>query len=113
MVGVCFLAGFYGVSLTSAQFAALTLNAITVSMTAPGIPGGAIIVMAPLLNSVGIPPEGMAMLLAVDTLPDMFRTAATVSCWVGAASLFNPQSHSSAIERVEMNPIEWTSLRCS
>jgi proton glutamate symport protein len=98
MVGVCALAGFYGVSLSSAQFAALILNAIVVSMTAPGIPGGAIIVMAPMLASAGIPLEGMAMLLAVDTLPDMFRTTTTVSCWVGAASLLNPRGQSVAIE---------------
>jgi Na+/H+-dicarboxylate symporter len=91
MVGVCGLAGFYGVPLSSTQFAVLILNAIVVSMTAPGIPGGAIIVMAPMLASAGIPLEGMAMLLAVDTLPDMFRTTTTVSCWVGAASLLNPR----------------------
>jgi Na+/H+-dicarboxylate symporter len=97
MVGVCALAGFYGVPLSSAQFAVLTLNAIVVSMTAPGIPGGAIIVMAPMLASAGIPLEGMAMLLAVDTLPDMFRTTTTVSCWVGAASLLTPRGESVAM----------------
>lgn len=98
MVGVCFLAGFYGVSLSSAQFAALALNAIAVSMTTPGIPGGAIIVMSPMLASAGIPLEGMAMLLAVDTLPDMFRTTLTVSCWLGAASLLKPQVPSATVE---------------
>jgi Na+/H+-dicarboxylate symporter len=92
MVGVCFLAGFYGVHLSSAQFAVLALNAIAVSITTPGIPGGGIIVMAPMLASAGIPLEGMAMLLAVDTLPDMFRTAATVACWLGAASLLKPRA---------------------
>jgi len=92
------MAGFYGVSLSPAQFATLALNAIAVSMTTPGIPGGAIIVMAPMLASAGIPLEGMAMLLGVDTLPDMFRTTATVSCWVGAASLLNPREHSAAID---------------
>jgi Na+/H+-dicarboxylate symporter len=53
-----------------------------------------------MLASAGIPLEGMAMLLAVDTLPDMFRTTATVSCWVGAASLLNPREHSAAIEGI-------------
>jgi Na+/H+-dicarboxylate symporter len=98
LVGVCALAGFYGVSLSSTQFGVLILNAIAVSMTAPGIPGGSIIVMAPMLSSAGIPLGGMAMLLAVDTLPDMFRTTATVSCWVGAASLLTPRGPSTAIE---------------
>ena len=98
MVGVCALAGFYGVSLSSAQFAILALNAIAVSIITPGIPGGAIIVMSPMLASAGIPLEGMAMLLAVDTLPDMFRTTATVSCWLGAASLLKPRVQSAAID---------------
>lgn len=91
IVGVCFLAGFYGVHLSSAQFAVLALYAIAVSMSTPGIPGGGIIVMAPMLASAGIPLEGMAMLLAVDMLPDMFRTASTVACWLGAASLLKPR----------------------
>jgi Na+/H+-dicarboxylate symporter len=98
MVGVCFLAGFYGVSLSPAQFVALALNAIAVSMTTPGIPGGAIIVMSPMLASAGIPLEGMAMLLAVDTLPDMFRTTVTVSCWLGAASLLKSRVQATATE---------------
>ena len=85
-------------SLSSAQFAALALNAIAVSMITPGIPGGAIIVMSPMLASAGIPLEGMAMLLAVDTLPDMFRTTVTVSCWLGAASLLKPRVQSAVIE---------------
>jgi proton glutamate symport protein len=98
MVGVCFLAGLYGVSLSSTQLVALALNAMAVSMTAPGIPGGAIIVMSPMLASAGIPLEGMAMLLAVDTIPDMFRTTVTVSCWLGAASLLKPRVQSAATE---------------
>jgi proton glutamate symport protein len=98
MVGVCFMAGFYGVSLSPAQFATLALNAIAVSMTTPGIPGGAIIVMSPMLASAGIPLGGIAMLLAVDTLPDMFRTTLTVTCWLGAASLLKPKAPSAEIE---------------
>ena len=42
IVGVCFLAGFYGVHLSAAQFVVLALNAIAVSITTPGIPGGAL-----------------------------------------------------------------------
>ena len=98
MVGVCFLAGFYGVTLSNAQFATLALNAIAVSMITPGIPGGAIIVMSPMLASAGIPLDGMAMLLAVDALPDMFRTTLTVSCWLGAASLLKPKAQPVVIE---------------
>ncbi len=43
---------------------------------------------------------GVAILLAVDTLPDMFRTAVTVSCWLGAASLLQPRVATAAIDAV-------------
>jgi len=97
IVGVCFLAGFYGVHLSPAQLAVLALYGIAVSMSTPGIPGGGIIVMAPMLASAGVPLEGMAMLLAVDMLPDMFRTATTVACWLGAASLLKTRAQSATI----------------
>src|ERR1700722_10662295 len=63
------------------------VSAVAVSLTVPGIPGGAIIVMTPILTSIGIPLAGMAMLLAVDTIPDMFRTLANVTGWLSAAAI--------------------------
>lgn len=89
MVGICFLASFYGVPLSWTQLAGVAVSAVAVSLTVPGIPGGAIIVMAPILSSAGIPLDGMAMLLAVDTVPDMFRTMANVTGWLSAGSLLS------------------------
>jgi Na+/H+-dicarboxylate symporter len=89
MVGICFLASFYGVPLSWARLAAIAVNAVGISLTVPGIPGGAIIVMTPILSSMGIPVEGMAMLLAVDTIPDMFRTMANVTGWLSAGAILS------------------------
>lgn len=89
MVGICFLASFYGVPLSWTQLAGIAVSAIAVSLTVPGIPGGAIIVMAPILASAGIPLGGMAMLLAVDTIPDMFRTTANVTGWLSAGVILS------------------------
>ena len=89
MVGICFLASFYGVPLSWARLAAIAVNAVGISLTIPGIPGGAIIVMTPILSSMGIPLEGMAMLLAVDTIPDMFRTMANVTGWLSAGAILS------------------------
>jgi proton glutamate symport protein len=89
MVGICFLAGFYGVPLSLARLAAIAVSAVGISLTVPGIPGGAIIVMTPILSSMGIPLEGMAMLLAVDTIPDMFRTMANVTGWLSAGAILS------------------------
>jgi Na+/H+-dicarboxylate symporter len=91
MVGVCFLARFYGVSLSWVQLASVVANAVAISLTVPGIPGGAIIVMTPVLASLGIPAGGMAMLLAVDTIPDMFRTLANVTGWLSAGAILSPK----------------------
>jgi proton glutamate symport protein len=65
------------------------VSAVAVSLTVPGIPGGAIIVMTPILASAGIPLGGMAMLLAVDTIPDMFRTMANVTGWLSAGAILS------------------------
>ena len=45
----------------------------------PGVPGGSIIAMVPVLAAARLPMEGIGILLAVDTIPDMFRTAANVT----------------------------------
>jgi proton glutamate symport protein len=89
MVGICFLATFYGVALSWTQLAGIVVSAVAVSLTVPGIPGGAIIVMTPILASAGIPLGGMAMLLAVDTIPDMFRTMANVTGWLSAGAILS------------------------
>jgi len=89
MVGICFLATFYGVPLSWIQLAGIAVSAVAVSLTVPGSPGGAIIVMTPILASAGIPVGGMAMLLAVDTIPDMFRTTANVTGWLSAGVILS------------------------
>jgi Na+/H+-dicarboxylate symporter len=89
VVGICFLATFYGVSLSWTQLAMIIISAVAISLTVPGIPGGAIIVMTPILTSVGIPLAGMAMLLAVDTVPDMFRTLANVTGWLSTGVILS------------------------
>jgi proton glutamate symport protein len=89
VVGISFLASFYGIPLSWSKLASIAVNAIAVSLTIPGIPGGAIIVMSPILSAMGIPLEGMAMLLAVDTIPDMFRTMANVTGWLSAGAILS------------------------
>ena len=110
MVGICFLATFYGVPLYWTQLAGIVVSAVAVSLTIPGIPGGAIIVMTPILSSAGIPLGGMAMLLAVDTIPDMFRTMANVTGWLSAGAILSSislriTSDVSSQDQLERDPI--------
>src|SRR6185436_14542127 len=78
-VGVLFLARLYGVSLSPAQLASVAFTSVLATFTVPGIPGGSIIAMVPVLASVDLPIDGIGILLAVDTIPDMFRTTANAT----------------------------------
>lgn len=83
-VGVAFVARLYGVDLSVAQLATIVLTVVLTTFSVPGIPGGSIIVMVPVLISAGVPVEGMGILLGVDTIPDMFRTATNVTADMAA-----------------------------
>jgi hypothetical protein len=78
-VGVLFLARLYGVVLSPAQLASVVFTVVLTSFTIPGIPGGSIIAMVPVLAAVNLPIDGIGILLAVDTIPDMFRTTGNVT----------------------------------
>ena len=78
-VGVIFLARLFGVTLTISQFASVVVAVVLASFAVPGIPGGSIIAMVPVLGAANIPIDGIGILLAVDTIPDMFRTTANIT----------------------------------
>ena len=84
-VGAVFIARLYGADLTSAQVLTAAATAVLTSFSIPGIPGGSIIAMVPVLASVGLPTEGIGVLLGVDTIPDAFRTTANVTGQMAAA----------------------------
>ncbi len=85
--GAVFIGRLYGVSISPTQLATIVLTAVVTSFSIPGIPGGSIIAMAPVLASAGLPVEGIGILLGVDTIPDMFRTAANVTGQLAAATI--------------------------
>ena len=80
-----FLARLYGIPVTSAQLITIAASAVLLSFSVPGIPAGVLLVMVPVLASVGIPAEGIGILLAVDIIPDMFRTVTNVTADMVAA----------------------------
>jgi len=85
--GVLFIARLYGVALTPADLVTVGVTSVLLSFSVPGIPGGSILIMAPVLLGVGLPVEGIGILLAVDTIPDMVRTTANVTGSMAAAAL--------------------------
>ena len=78
-VGVLFLARLFGVTLTASQLASVVVAVVLASFAVPGIPGGSIVAMVPVLAAANLPIEGVGILLAVDTIPDMFRTTANLT----------------------------------
>ena len=89
-VGVLFIAALYGIDLTAAQLVIVGATSVLLTFSAPGIPGGSILIMAPVLLAVGLPAEGVGILLGVDTIPDIFRTVANVTGAMTAAVVLDP-----------------------
>lgn len=85
IVGAYFIAYFYGITLEPLHLMTMVVTSILASFTVPGVPGGGVIAALPVLMSVGLPVEGIGILLAVDTIPDIFRTTANVTGNMGAA----------------------------
>ena len=78
-VGALFVAQLYGIALGPAQLAAIAATTVVTTFSIPGIPGGSILMIVPVLMAAGVPVEGVGLLLGVDTIPDMFRTTTNVT----------------------------------
>ncbi|MGH7552894.1 MAG: dicarboxylate/amino acid:cation symporter [Longimicrobiales bacterium] len=87
ITGVLFVARLYGVDLAPVQLATVALTTVLITFSIPGVPAGSILIMAPVLISVGLPAEGIGILLGVDTIPDMFRTTTNVTGTMTAATI--------------------------
>jgi DAACS family dicarboxylate/amino acid:cation (Na+ or H+) symporter len=84
-VTVLFLAQFYGVSLTLAQQVTVVFICILGGVGTAGVPAGSIPVVAMILGMIGVPAEGIGMILGVDRLLDMCRTTLNVTGDLAAA----------------------------
>ncbi len=88
-IGVLFVASLYGVALDMTQVLTVALTSVLLTFSVPGVPGGSIVIMVPVLLSVGLPPEAAGILLGVDTIPDMFRTTTNVTGTMSAATILS------------------------
>ena len=94
-VGVLFLARLFDVPLTVPELALVVFAVVLASFAVPGIPGGSIVAMAPVLAAANLPLEGIGILLAVDTIPDMFRTTANLTGAMTLAAILPSNDESS------------------
>jgi DAACS family dicarboxylate/amino acid:cation (Na+ or H+) symporter len=84
-VTVLFLAQFYGVHLSLAQQLTVVFICILGGIGTAGVPAGSIPVVVMILGLVGVPPEGIGMILGVDRFLDMCRTTINVTGDLAAA----------------------------
>ncbi|MAY03029.1 MAG: dicarboxylate/amino acid:cation symporter [Gammaproteobacteria bacterium] len=78
-VATIFLAQVYGIDLSLGSLALLVVVAVGASIGSPATPGVGIVILAMVLSTVGIPPSGIALLMGVDRILDMSRTAVNVA----------------------------------
>ncbi len=90
-VAILFLAQLAGVELTSAQIVVVVGTLVASSIGAPGTPGVSIAILISVATSMGIPVEGMVIILGVDRLLDMCRTTVNVTGDLVAAVLLRGQ----------------------
>jgi Na+/H+-dicarboxylate symporter len=79
VVSTAFLGYLYGVPMSIATLLGVLVTAVLISFSVPGIPSASLFMMAPMLVSLGLPAEGVGLLIAVDTLPDTVNTVANVT----------------------------------
>jgi Na+/H+-dicarboxylate symporter len=94
-VTVLFLAQFFGVDLTLSQQVYVMLICILAGVGTAGVPAGSLPVIALILTTVGVPAEGIGLILGVDRFLDMCRTTLNVVGDLVAATVISAQSEES------------------
>ena len=114
-VATVFIAQVFAVDLTLSDYLMVILTATLASIGTAGVPGVGLIMLAMVLQQVGLPVEGIALIIGVDRLLDMTRTAvnvtgdAMVSCIVGKserafdAKVFNDINAGSKEENIDFH----------
>jgi len=77
--GTYFVAILYGIELSTFELFLIAAAIGVFSFYSPGIPSGGLLIMAPVYLSLGLPVEGIGILIAIDLVVDMFLTAANVT----------------------------------
>ena len=78
-VAVVFIAQAYGIPLTIGNLATVVVTATLASIGTAGVPSVGLVTLAMVLNSVGLPTEGIALIMGIDRILDMIRTAVNIT----------------------------------
>jgi proton glutamate symport protein len=97
-VGALFVGWFYGIPIHTTQLATIAFAAVFLAFAAPGIPRGAFLMLTPLFLAIGLPAEGIGILIAVDAIPDTFSTVLNVTGDLAAAAIVERGSREFVVE---------------
>ena len=101
-VATIFIATCYGVTLTMSQLVSVVLTATLASIGTAGVSGAGMIMLAMVLESVGLPVEGIALIYGVDKIFDMGRTTLNIvgdaSCAVVVSKIENRRAAKKALK---------------
>lgn len=89
VIAIFFIAQIFGIDLTLAQMMTIVLLTVLASIGTPGVPGGSMVMTVMVMTSVGIPIEGLALIIGIDRPLDMLRTVVNVTGDTFVASLLN------------------------
>ena len=85
VLGAIFLGKLYGVPVDGGQIASLAVLSVLLSYSVPPVPSGSLFLMAPVFAEMGIPVEGVAILIAIDAIPDLVKTTTIVTAHMASA----------------------------
>jgi Na+/H+-dicarboxylate symporter len=88
-VTTLFMAQAYGIELSVISLLLITFTVVAASIGTPAIPGGGVIILASVLQSAGIPVDGLIIIIGIDRILGMFRTAVNVTGDLTACVIFN------------------------
>lgn len=86
-VGALFVGWFYRIPLHTMELATIAFAAVFLAFVAPGVPRGAFLMLTPLFLAIGLPAEGIGILIAADAIPDTVSTVLNVTGDLAAAVL--------------------------
>ncbi len=103
-VTVLFLAQFFGVDLTLTQQFVVMLICILGGVGTAGVPGGSLPVVAMILGIVGVPVEGIGLILGVDRFLDMCRTTLNVTGDLVVATVVSRGEEDTGFDEADVRP---------
>jgi Na+/H+-dicarboxylate symporter len=86
-LGALFVGKLYGIELSAAQLATIGAASIALNASTPPIPSGGLLIEAPLFAAVGLPVEGIGILIAIDAIPDAMKSAFNVAADMAVATV--------------------------